>query len=1413
MKVLEYILLCFIIIMIYYLNLWTISILIIITHFSGIYSFLKLYISISPPKKSFIEYKPSILIILGSGGHTWEMFNILSKIKFEDYLPIYIVAYSDPYSLNDLNSFEKKYNRHFFVERIIRPREHFHLSAYSPIVLLRSFYCFFQSTKIIYSHKPDFIIANGPSISVPVILAGSFLKKIGITNLNLIYVESAARVNSLSISAKIIKNYVDYIFGFWDDLCYKYKLLKLFSKESDLNKMNKENKLINNNEIKKDKNVLVTVGTTNFKELIEIALSESFQKTIINQGYRKLIIQIGNLKIDNNKEDLNKELKIEIITIIPSNKFSEILKNADLIISHGGAGTIIQSINYGKKPIVIPNNNVIQNHQIELINHLQKLNYINYLTLDNLVYSLNNNNFEIIIKDNFNKNLSEIFRNSIGENLIKTINNDNTLNDKQISIVIPMILKDYFLFQNLLFSIQKFIPITLIDLIYVIIPDNDFKKILLSIEDLKWKNKIQLIKESNLIPLKDLNNSNILLKNRNGWFKQQIFKLYSANIVKTKFYMILDSDCIFINPLESSKIFIIKEEKIIKSNLQIEEIFIHEKWWKGSSKILGITKPYFNSLKNGIGVTPQILSVEIVKELCLFIEKSHNKKEGEKWYNILWNNRIQIYPQMIWTEFTLYYLFAMRSGMIDKYHICKQNCFADYFHCVWELHESFEWNPKNLKFKDNSFLTIFQSNTHLSHRIPKAFINQYNNNQINDFISCFMFINQLINNQDYNSLLLSINCFINQSWNKDKRELVIFSQKENEIKIKEFLLDLKEDNIKSVIIEDNNNLIDNIILNLKGNFITVWPQNSWSSQYRLSIQFDYIKEQKIDNCYISPFILVYPDIEIFNLSEELNIEMNNLNIQASLFCNKQYFKSISTFQISNPLNEPTIFIYIKKNKNIKIKDAIKILEPKNKISLYNELLRITCPYNYNSFIIPFERHKTKIYIISSELEFYPIIGGINTFLRVIISELEQTKIHLDYNTEFIFCGIQCGKYSPKTPEIKGVKFKFFQTEKSKNSKNLSEYFKSFSKYSETMKDLQIFGEMSINYIKNNANYGDICISTIIYEFNIISIKNLIKRGIKLIHTVHSLTPLKIMNNLRSVSLNGLSLKEKITALINKLLKIDEYKLVEITNYKIMKKILPKFIYNVLDIEKNILNLSKIIIIPSKKLSKIASTLYPNNKNKIKCIPWGLPEKEIIGEPLIYFKKREKEDELNKKINCLALCKIVPQKGIDILLDSFNQIETMDPYLSKKLILNICGDMAYMQEDNFYKLLMSKVEKLKYIKVNFKGWLKGEPKLNELINSDIFILPSLTEPFGFCILEAMKAGLPIISFETEGPSDIISPHFGRLVNFSYKDIMIRDLASSIIDVCSSNDFYQMRINSSHAIDKWRMIPLIQFLLSY
>jgi hypothetical protein len=73
---------------------------------------------------------------------------------------------------------------------------------------------------------------------------------------------------------------------------------------------------------------------------------------------------------------------------------------------------------------------------------------------------------------------------------------------------------------------------------------------------------------------------------------------------------------------------------------------VHDKWWEGSAKLLGINEPFLNSLKTGIGVTPQILSVEIVEKLCNFIE---SRSEKEKWYSILWSNRFQIFPQINWT--------------------------------------------------------------------------------------------------------------------------------------------------------------------------------------------------------------------------------------------------------------------------------------------------------------------------------------------------------------------------------------------------------------------------------------------------------------------------------------------------------------------------------------------------------------------------------------------------------------------------------------------------------------------------------------------------------------------------------------------------------------------------------------------
>lgn len=56
-------------------------------------------------------------------------------------------------------------------------------------------------------------------------------------------------------------------------------------------------------------------------------------------------------------------------------------------------------------------------------------------------------------------------------------------------------------------------------------------------------------------------------------------------------------------------------------------------------------------------------------------------------------------------------------------------------------------------------------------------------------------------------------------------------------------------------------------------------------------------------------------------------------------------------------------------------------------------------------------------------------------------------------------------------------------------------------------------------------------------------------------------------------------------------------------------------------------------------------------------------------------------------------------------------------------------------------------------LEFPGWVQDKDAFFRSI--DIFVLPSLHEPFGIVLIEAMGRGLPSISTRTEGPEEIIT----------------------------------------------------------
>jgi beta-1,4-N-acetylglucosaminyltransferase len=135
-----------------------------------------------------------------------------------------------------------------------------------------------------------------------------------------------------------------------------------------------------------ERQFLVTVGTTKFENLIKVIDQEEFYEFLDEKGFKKMIIQKGygdyipvkfqNLKLNN--------LKVEVSCLLTD--FEKIIETSEYIISHGGAGNVLEALKYKKKLFVVVNDLLMDNHQIELAESLFKDNYIfNIKKFDDLI--------------------------------------------------------------------------------------------------------------------------------------------------------------------------------------------------------------------------------------------------------------------------------------------------------------------------------------------------------------------------------------------------------------------------------------------------------------------------------------------------------------------------------------------------------------------------------------------------------------------------------------------------------------------------------------------------------------------------------------------------------------------------------------------------------------------------------------------------------------------------------------------------------------------------------------------------------------------------------------------------------------------------------------------------------------------
>lgn len=140
----------------------------------------------------------------------------------------------------------------------------------------------------------------------------------------------------------------------------------------------------------KEKTLFVMVGTTQFQELIQTVSHPDTLKVIEQLGFRHVKLQIGQGE-EPELESNNTSVNVEFFRRKPS--VAKDIEDADLVISHAGAGCVLETLGAGKPLLVIINERLMGNHQIELAHQLGEDGHLYYGTCDTLRQMLQESDF------------------------------------------------------------------------------------------------------------------------------------------------------------------------------------------------------------------------------------------------------------------------------------------------------------------------------------------------------------------------------------------------------------------------------------------------------------------------------------------------------------------------------------------------------------------------------------------------------------------------------------------------------------------------------------------------------------------------------------------------------------------------------------------------------------------------------------------------------------------------------------------------------------------------------------------------------------------------------------------------------------------------------------------------------------
>ncbi len=171
--------------------------------------------------------------------------------------------------------------------------------------------------------------------------------------------------------------------------------------------------------------------------------------------------------------------------------------------------------------------------------------------------------------------------------------------------------------------------------------------------------------------------------------------------------------------------------------------------------------------------------------------------------------------------------------------------------------------------------------------------------------------------------------------------------------------------------------------------------------------------------------------------------------------------------------------------------------------------------------------------------------------------------------------------------------------------------------------------------------------------------------------------------------------------------------------------------------------------------------YGASPDRISVVHNGVFRNDAVEDPVTFQAGR-------KGKNVLFLGRITFQKGPDYFIEAAAEVLKRFPDVT--FIMAGSGDMMPGMIEKVAELGIGK-------QFHFTGFLQGEDVDRMFRMSDLYVMPSVSEPFGISPLEASRYGVPVIVSRNSGVAEVL--HHCLLVDFWD----VRDMADKMIALLS------------------------------